>query len=239
MNWLLDNLPPGFAEAILWVAFALLLLFVFLAIVRLLGRLRGGTFVLGGRNRRTRLAVMDATAIDSRRRLVLVRRDDVEHLILIGGPTDVVVEQDIHLVPKSARNTEPRSAPEPAAAPAIAPRPSTPSSYTPSRPIPPPAPAPVRPPAATPPPPAPIPRAVTPVPAPVVETAHRQETSAPNRTAVVSPTAAKPEVQPSDVDDNLLADLDLELNVEPVAPPVKLSPNDEMNRLLGELTKRK
>jgi hypothetical protein len=34
-------------------------------------------------------------AIDGRRRLVLVRRDNVEHLILLGGPSDVVVEQAI------------------------------------------------------------------------------------------------------------------------------------------------
>jgi hypothetical protein len=36
--------------------------------------------------------------VDSHRRLVLVRRDDVEHLLLIGGPTDVVVERDIRMV---------------------------------------------------------------------------------------------------------------------------------------------
>jgi flagellar biogenesis protein FliO len=42
-----------------------------------------------------RLAVIDATSVDGRRRLVLVRRDNVEHLILIGGPTDVVIEQAI------------------------------------------------------------------------------------------------------------------------------------------------
>jgi flagellar protein FliO/FliZ len=33
--------------------------------------------------------------IDSRRRLVLIRRDNVEHLLIIGGPSDVVVEQNI------------------------------------------------------------------------------------------------------------------------------------------------
>jgi len=48
-----------------------------------------------GRGRVPRLAVIDAMAVDGRRRLVLVRRDNVEHLILIGGPTDVVVEQAI------------------------------------------------------------------------------------------------------------------------------------------------
>ncbi len=42
-----------------------------------------------------RLEVMDHASVDGRRRLVLVRRDDVEHLIMIGGPVDVVVETGI------------------------------------------------------------------------------------------------------------------------------------------------
>lgn len=42
-----------------------------------------------------RLAIVDAISIDPRRRLVLVRRDDVEHLVLTGGNNDVVVEQNI------------------------------------------------------------------------------------------------------------------------------------------------
>ena len=52
-------------------------------------------FIRGGRNRAPRLAVLDAAAIDTRRRLVLVRRDDMEHLIMIGGPTDIVIETRI------------------------------------------------------------------------------------------------------------------------------------------------
>ncbi len=47
------------------------------------------------RGRMPRLAVIDAAAVDGRRRLVLVRRDNVEHLIMIGGPTDIVVESNI------------------------------------------------------------------------------------------------------------------------------------------------
>ena len=42
-----------------------------------------------------RLAVIDAAAVDGRRRLVLVRRDNVEHLLMIGGPSDIVVEPNI------------------------------------------------------------------------------------------------------------------------------------------------
>ena len=47
------------------------------------------------RGRQPRLAVIDAANIDARRRLVLIRRDNVEHLLMIGGPTDVVVEPNI------------------------------------------------------------------------------------------------------------------------------------------------
>src|SRR5271168_4385713 len=47
------------------------------------------------RGRMPRLAVIDAAAVDGRRRLVLVRRDNIEHLIMIGGPTDIVVESNI------------------------------------------------------------------------------------------------------------------------------------------------
>jgi hypothetical protein len=42
-----------------------------------------------------RLGVMEITSVDSRRRLVLIRRDNVEHLIMTGGPVDVVIETGI------------------------------------------------------------------------------------------------------------------------------------------------
>ncbi len=47
------------------------------------------------RNRIPRLSVTDAAVVDEKRRLILVRRDDVEHLLLIGGPSDVVVETNV------------------------------------------------------------------------------------------------------------------------------------------------
>ena len=51
------------------------------------------TGVTRGRNRR--LAVIDTLALDTKRQLLIVRRDNVEHLILTGGPQDVVVETGI------------------------------------------------------------------------------------------------------------------------------------------------
>jgi flagellar protein FliO/FliZ len=50
----------------------------------------------GGRNRQPRLAVLDSAVVDAKRKLVLIRRDNSEHLLLIGGPSDVVVETNIN-----------------------------------------------------------------------------------------------------------------------------------------------
>lgn len=129
MTGLLEGfLDPQYVPVVSWIiiaAIALLLIYLAYRVVRML---TSGTFIAGGRNRRTRLAVMDAAAVDDKRRLVLVRRDDVEHLILIGGPTDVVVEQDIRMIAKSTRTLpgEQTSTAEPtefSAEPAPAPRP--------------------------------------------------------------------------------------------------------------------
>jgi len=72
------------------------------------------------RGRMPRLAVIDAAAVDGRRRLVLVRRDNVEHLLMIGGPTDIVVEPNIvraaagrDQIPQRSNAEPPRLAPMP------------------------------------------------------------------------------------------------------------------------------
>jgi hypothetical protein len=44
-----------------------------------------------------RLAFIERTHLDGGRKLLLVRRDNVEHLILIGGPIDLVIETGIQI----------------------------------------------------------------------------------------------------------------------------------------------
>ena len=74
------------------------------------------------RGRMPRLAVIDAAAVDGRRRLVLVRRDNIEHLLMIGGPTDIVVEANI--VRAQARSEQfPQRPPAAEPPPRIAPLP--------------------------------------------------------------------------------------------------------------------
>ena len=48
-----------------------------------------------GRGRNRRLSVIDHMQVDAKRQLLIIRRDNVEHLILTGGPQDVVVEAGI------------------------------------------------------------------------------------------------------------------------------------------------
>jgi hypothetical protein len=70
----------------------------------------------GGRGRQPRLAVIDAAAVDGRRRLILIRRDNVEHLLMIGGPSDVVIEPNIvrgAAVPRETAAPRPVAVPEP------------------------------------------------------------------------------------------------------------------------------
>ena len=46
-------------------------------------------------NSKRRLNVVEFINIDNRRRLVLVRRDDKEHLLLLGSQSETVVKTDI------------------------------------------------------------------------------------------------------------------------------------------------
>ncbi|MEN3931455.1 hypothetical protein WJT86_10345 [Microvirga sp. W0021] len=75
------------------------------AFVVILRRVTGGKLISSeadrSRNRQPRLGVVDIYDLDRSRQLVLLRRDNVEHLVLIGGPNDVVVESNIVRVSNS------------------------------------------------------------------------------------------------------------------------------------------
>jgi flagellar protein FliO/FliZ len=77
------------AVAICFIVAAVLILLIFrLAFGR---RLR----MAGSRGRQLRLGIVDAFDLDRQRQLVIVRRDNTEHLIMIGGPNDVLIESQI------------------------------------------------------------------------------------------------------------------------------------------------
>jgi hypothetical protein len=79
---------------------AFTVIFALLALLALvLRRLTGGRLAMPaqerGRTRQPRLGIVDVYDLDRQRQLILLRRDNVEHLLLIGGPNDVIVETNI------------------------------------------------------------------------------------------------------------------------------------------------
>lgn len=109
---MLDDVVGAYGSRFLLAAGGVSLALVLLIIVLWVIRSRAPSpFVRGGRNRQPRLQVLDAAAVDARRRLVLVRRDDVEHLIMIGGPSDIVIESRI--LPAAAEQPDSAIHPQP------------------------------------------------------------------------------------------------------------------------------
>lgn len=166
------------------IAFAVVLLLVAL-LGFFLRRMSGGRLKFkgqgGGRARQPRLGVVDVYDLDRQRQLILVRRDNVEHLVMIGGASDVVVETNIMrsggrvAMPAPAEGLAERPlALEPEARPHVVeePRPLPPSPVpapaVPVEPVPPPrqqppvAPAPVARPVPQPQPPRPAPAPLSP-----------------------------------------------------------------------------
>ncbi|MCJ2034341.1 hypothetical protein [Methylobacterium sp. J-068] len=82
--------------------FAIIFVVIFLVLaagVFLLRRFTGRGTPLSNktppRGRQPRLGIVDIYELDRQRQLILLRRDNVEHLLLVGGPNDVVVERNI------------------------------------------------------------------------------------------------------------------------------------------------
>jgi flagellar protein FliO/FliZ len=79
----------SYARFVLALAFVLLLIVACAWVARRFGL--GGRLVAAGGKRR--LAILEVLPLDGRRRLVLLKRDGVEHLLLLGQPGDLVVER--------------------------------------------------------------------------------------------------------------------------------------------------
>jgi hypothetical protein len=86
----MEELLAPYWSYIITAGIALVVLVVGLVVYKLLS----GP-VMGRKGQR--LGISEYHEIDKTRRLVLVRRDETEHLILIGGGQDLVVESDINL----------------------------------------------------------------------------------------------------------------------------------------------
>jgi len=85
-------------EVILRFSFALAVVLALIALLAWIARTRFGARSLG-LTRKPRLAVLETATIDARTRLVLVRRDDAEHLIVVGTAGIASIESGIRSLP--------------------------------------------------------------------------------------------------------------------------------------------
>jgi len=92
---------------VLVVAFLAAAVVAVAVIVRKMMRSAGFTSLLAPKVQK-RLEVLDQATIDAKRKLVLIRRDNVEHLLLTGGPVDIVIETGIGAT-RGAGEAQPQS----------------------------------------------------------------------------------------------------------------------------------
>ncbi len=95
MDWIQELLNGDKGSPLQLVLITLFLVICLVLIVWIVRRIAGSPARRAGRGRIPRLSITDSAAVDDKRYIVMVRRDNVEHLLLIGGPTDVVVETGI------------------------------------------------------------------------------------------------------------------------------------------------
>jgi flagellar protein FliO/FliZ len=89
----------GMMDLDLYLRFALALGFV-IGLIGLIGWLArrygvGGNRISAKGGKLRRLSVIEVQPLDAKRRLVLIRRDGTEHLLLCGQGRDIVVESNI------------------------------------------------------------------------------------------------------------------------------------------------
>ncbi|ETS13148.1 flagellar biosynthetic protein FliO [Bartonella quintana] len=93
--WLSSKIGTSAANITTSFVFFIITIVAIAAIILFLRRLNTRTFSINKKKLPSRLTLCDKIAIDRTRRLILIRCDDREHLLLIGGLTDVVVESNI------------------------------------------------------------------------------------------------------------------------------------------------
>lgn len=80
---------------VIFLVILILLMGAVLLFRRIAGRGLSTATRTANRSRQPRLGIVDIYELDRQRQLILLRRDNVEHLLLVGGPNDVVVERNV------------------------------------------------------------------------------------------------------------------------------------------------
>jgi flagellar protein FliO/FliZ len=117
LRWLQSVFGSDGSPIVQYVVIFAVIFTALAAIVFTVRRLTGRNLALpgraGGRGRQPRLGIVDVYELDRARQLILLRRDNVEHLLLVGGPNDVVVERNIQRTQRPLPEASLRSEPAP------------------------------------------------------------------------------------------------------------------------------
>ena len=120
MSWLRSVFGSDGSPIIQYLVIFAIIFSALAAIVFVVRRLTGTGGALqgrSGRSRQPRLGIVDVYELDRARQLILLRRDNVEHLLLVGGPNDVVIERNIQRgqrpLPEATLRAEPAAEPLP------------------------------------------------------------------------------------------------------------------------------
>ena len=95
MEWLTNLMNGENGSAINLVLITLALVILLIVVFWIFRKMTGTAARRAMRSRVPRLSITDSTTVDEKRYLVMVRRDNIEHLLLIGGANDLVVESNI------------------------------------------------------------------------------------------------------------------------------------------------
>lgn len=94
--WLSNQIGTTAANIITSIVFCVIICIALALIILFVSRFNKKRLNIHRNKRPPRLTLCETIAIDRTRRLVLVRCDNKEHLLLIGGLTDIVVEANMN-----------------------------------------------------------------------------------------------------------------------------------------------
>jgi flagellar biogenesis protein FliO len=91
----MTSLFGGSAGTLLNAAFALGLVIVLIVFGLWALKLLTRASERMGRGKQPRLSIVDSAIVDGKRKVLIIRRDNVEHVVMTGGPQDLVIESGI------------------------------------------------------------------------------------------------------------------------------------------------
>ncbi|AQX21408.1 hypothetical protein Bcsk_007680 [Bartonella sp. CDC_skunk] len=93
-GWLSDYINVPITQVMINFLYLIIIIVAITIVIKLLTNLNKIQFRTTSKSQ-PRLAICGTVAIDRIHRLVLIRRDNTEHLVLIGGPTATIIESNI------------------------------------------------------------------------------------------------------------------------------------------------